>query len=153
MEQSLLHESLTLLDYEAPNQTTLLENLAEVLRAEGFVKDSFARAIIQREEKFPTGLNTPAVQLAMPHADPQHVERAGILVARLKSPIRFKEMGGSGKDVDARLIFMLAVADPKEHLATLGKLMAIFSDGEKLSDVYQTKSKDELIAKLEKILA
>lgn len=153
MEQSLLSDQLILLDYKASDRESLLQSLSEVLQSKGYVKQSFAQAIIAREAQFPTGLNTPGVHLAMPHTDPRHVNRPAILVARLQAPVRFKEMGGSGKDVDAGLIFMLAVTDPKSHLETLRKLMAIFSDQETLLEVYHASTKREILEKLELILA
>ena len=57
-------------------------------------------------------------------------------------------MGNSGKDVEAKLIFMLAVTDPQGHLQTLSKLMAIFSDGEKLTDLYNSLTKQAFIETL-----
>lgn len=153
MIESLLHEELIMLDYTAPNSEVLLGELAQVLKKQGYVKESYAQAVIEREKVFPTGLNTPGVKVVMPHTDPQHVNKPAILVAKLKHPVNFKEMGNSGKDVAAELVFMLAVTDPKGHLETLGKLMSIFSNGEMLLDVYHTQTKQDLIAKLEKILA
>lgn len=153
MRESLLHEDLVMLDYAASGSEDLLEGLAKVLKAQGYVKDSFAQAVIEREKVFPTGLNTPGVKVVMPHTDPKHVNKPAILVAKLRQPVKFSEMGNSGKEVAAQLVFMLAVTDPKGHLETLGKLMAIFSDGEKLLEVYHAKSKQALIAKMEEILA
>jgi len=149
---SLLHEELVLLDYQADDAEMLLTRLAGVLQQQGYVKESYRQAILDREQEFPTGLNTPGVQLAMPHAAPQHVNEAAILVAKLARPVMFKEMGNSGKDVSASLIFMLAVTDPKAHLETLSKLMSIFSQEEKLLDVYQSNDAKALLGKLSAIL-
>lgn len=153
MSESLLHEDLIMLDYAAESGVDLLGELAEILKKEGYVKESYAQAVIEREKNFPTGLNTPGVKVVMPHTDPNHVNKPAILVAKLNHPINFKEMGNSGNDVAAELVFMLAVTDPKGHVETLGKLMSIFSNGEMLLDVFHSKTKQDLIAKLEKILA
>lgn len=151
---SLLHENLVLLDYESEDdRETLLTNLAGVLQREGYVKESYLEAILTREREYPTGLNTPGIKVVIPHAAPQHVNQAAILAVKLKSPVTFKEMGNSGKDVEAKLIFMLAVTDPQGHLQTLSKLMAIFSDGEKLTDLYNSLTKQAFIEKLSRILA
>lgn len=153
MSESLLHDELVLLDCSANDSEELLRKLAAILKEQGYVKDSYAQAIIDREEVFPTGLNTPGTKVVMPHTDPVHVNKAAILVAKLKNPVLFKEMGNSGKSVEAKLVFMLAVTDPKGHLATLSKLMSIFSDGEKLLGLYNAKTKKEMINQLDKILA
>ncbi|CUH97496.1 hypothetical protein P22_3627 [Propionispora sp. 2/2-37] len=153
MSTSLLHEELVLLDYEAEGNEDLIRKLSAILHDKGYVKDSYAQAVVEREEAFPTGLNTLGIKVAVPHTNPEHVKQAAILVAKLLQPVTFKEMGNSGKDVDAELVFMLAVTDPKEHLSTLSKLMGIFSDREKLLDLYQSATKQEIITKLNSILA
>ena len=153
MSESLLHDELVLLDCSAKDSEELLTKLAAILKEQGYVKDSYTQAIIDREKVFPTGLNTPGAKVVMPHTDPVHVNKAAILVARLSQPVLFKEMGNSGKSVEANLVFMLAVTDPKGHLATLSKLMSIFSNGEKLLGVYNSKTKTELIEQLDEILA
>ena len=151
---SLLHENLVLLDYECiGDREAVLKNLAGILQAEGYVKDSYTEAILTREREYPTGLNTPGIKVVMPHAAPAHVNKAAILAVKLKTPVTFKEMGNSGKDVEAKLVFMLAVTDPQGHLQTLSKLMAIFSDGDKLLDLYQSGTKQEFMEKLNRILA
>lgn len=152
MTDSLFHKNLIFLNYESSNQVTLLNEFSQILYEKGYVKNSYAKAIIEREEKFPTGLNTPGVKLAMPHTYPQHVLKSAILVATLKQPIIFKEMGNASNTVNAQLIFMLAVTDPKGHLSILSKLLSIFSDEAKLSDIYHTQDKIALIEKLNKIL-
>ncbi len=148
----MLHENLIFLNYKADNQEQLLTDFAKVLQEQGYVKDSYAKAIIERETEYPTGLNTPGIKLAMPHTYPQHVIKPAILVATLQNPVAFKEMGNSGNTVEAKLIFMLAVTDPKGHLEILSKLMSIFSQEDKLLDIYNSSSPKELISKLDKIL-
>lgn len=149
---SLLHEDLIFLDYQAKDTVTLLTELATVLEKKGYVKSSYVQAILKREEEFPTGLNTPGVPLAMPHAAAEHVYKPAVLVARLQTSVQFKEMGNSGKDVQAQLIFMLAVTEPKAHLETLSKLMSIFSKEEKLLAVYHSADEKEMLEKLSAIL-
>ena len=145
---ALLHEDLVLFDVEATDREELLTKLANVLREKGYVKDSYPQAILEREAAYPTGLNTKGVAIAMAHA----VE-AAILVARLKHPVTFKEMGGSGKDVQARLVFMLSVDDPEGHVIMLGKFMSIFCDEEKLVDLYKTNDPKAVVEKLSKVIA
>jgi PTS system galactitol-specific IIA component len=152
MDNSILHKNLIFLNYEATDQLNLLNKFSGILYANGYVKDSYAQAVIKREQEFPTGLNTPGIKIAMPHTYPAHVLKSTILVATLKNPVTFKEMGNSDNNVNAQLVFMLAITDPKGHLSILSKLMSIFSDKEKLSDIYYTDNKMDMIKKLNKIL-
>jgi len=151
--EGLFHENLILLNYEVASKEELLENLSEVLRANGYVKDSFAEGILQREIIYPTGLNTAGVKVAIPHTDAIHVEKPAILVALLNKAVSFKEMGCGVDDVEAKLIFMLAIKDPSRQVQTLGKLMSIFSDSDKLLSIYNSTTTKEVIDKLSQIVS
>lgn len=151
--ESLLYENLILLDYKADSKEELLRNLAAILEDLGFVKESYGQAIIDRENHYPTGLNTLGVKVAMPHTDPIHVHKPAILVAKLTHPIVFKEMGNGVNDVEASLIFMLAITNPERHVTTLGKLMSIFSDKDSLVSLYEAPTKVEVMQKLNTVLA
>ena len=61
-------------------------------------------------------------------------------------------MGNSYNTVPAKLIFMLAVTDPKGHLEILSKLMYIFSQEDKLIYLYNSTQAKEIIDKLNKVL-
>ena len=151
--ESMLHDDLIFLDYPAKEREELLTELIAILEEKGYVRESYREALLTRERKYPTGLNTPGIPLAMPHAEARHVIKPAILVARLQKPVLFKEMGGSGRDVLARFVFMLAVSDPAGHLAMLSKFMSIFSQEEKLKALYAMEDKKALREELEKILA
>jgi PTS system galactitol-specific IIA component len=150
--ESLLDEELVLIDYEAKNKEELLKSLASILHERGYVKESYINGVLERERVFPTGLNTDGVKVALPHTDAKHVNKAVILFAKLKEPIIFKEMGLSGNDVEARLIFMMAVKNPEEQVKCLGNLMSILSKKEMLISLYESSTKSEVIEKLSKVL-
>lgn len=148
----LIKEELIFLDYEASDKEELLQSLSNILREKGYVKDTFASKIIEREKVFPTGLNTGEVQVAIPHTDAIHVENAAIVFVKLKNSVTFKEMGSGVNDVNANLIFMLAVKNPKEQVNVLSKLMSILSNGEILKKLYESKTKEEVYKILSDIL-
>lgn len=153
MSTSMLHEDLVFLNYKATNLENLIRDFSQILYTKGYVKESYASALLSREQQFPTGLNTPGINIAMPHTYPEHVNKPAILVATLDNPIAFHEMGNNNNTVQAKLIFMLAVTDPKGHLEILSKLMSIFSQEDKLLDLYNSSQPKEIIDKLNKILA
>ena len=152
MSTSMLHEDLIFLNYKTTNFKNLIEELSHILYKKGYAKESYASAILEREKHFPTGLKTPGINIAMPHTYPEHVIKPAILVATLENPIDFHEMGNSSNTVPAKLIFMLAVTDPKGHLEILSKLMSIFSQEDKLIDLYNSTQAKEIIDKLNKVL-
>lgn len=150
---NLLHEELVILSYEAKTSEEVLRGLSCILREKGYVKESYTQAIIDREKVFPTGLNTEGVKVAIPHTDAKHVEKPAILVAKLKEPVSFKEMANGVNDVDAKLIFMLAIKNPDEQVKTLSKLMSIFSNKDALLGIYNAASKSEIIKLLSNVLS
>lgn len=141
---TLLNEELIFLDFESANQEELLKELGNFLYSKGYVKESYVDGIIQREKVFPTGLNTLGVAVAIPHTDAKHVNKSALLVAKLKNPICFKEMGNGINDVYVKLIFMLAIKNPDEQLKTLSKLMSIFSEEKTLLNIYNAKIKKDI---------
>ena len=151
--ETMLHEDLIYMEYPSKERETLLKELSDILKEKGYVKDSYQEAILEREQKYSTGLNTPGIPLAMPHAEAEHVKEPAILVAKLTEPVVFKEMGNSGNDVPAKFVFMLAVSNPEGHLATLSKFMSIFSQEDKLRALYAINDKKLLMTELGKILA
>lgn len=148
----LLHEDLIFIDYEVENQKQLLVNLSEVLIKKGYVKKSYKKGILDRENIFPTGLNTEGIKVAIPHTDARHVNVPAIAIVKLKNSVAFKEMGNDTSTVEASLIFMLAIKNPEEQINTLSRLMTIFSDGNILKNIYMSKSSEEIIEKLKPVL-
>ncbi|GLC31821.1 PTS sugar transporter subunit IIA [Clostridium omnivorum] len=149
---ALLNEELILMDYGANNKEELLRGLGTILREKGYVKNTYIDGLLEREETFPTGLNTPGVSVAIPHTYAIHVEKPVILIAKLNKPVVFKEMGSGENDVEAKLIFMLAIKNPDQQVITLSKLMSIFSKEETLLEIYNAKEKHDIYLTLKKVL-
>lgn len=152
MEDNLLHEELIFLNYEASDREELLRKLSSELEKGGYVKESYVKGILDREKVFPTGLNTEGVKVALPHTDAVHVNKAAIVIAKLKEPVVFKEMGFGEKDVEAKLIFMMAVKNPSEQVTTLSRLMSILSNKETLTTLYACTTSSAVIDILTKVL-
>jgi galactitol PTS system EIIA component len=125
---SVFDPAFVRIDVAADDATSLLSTMADELHAAGIVKETFKDALLAREEKFPTGLPTQVMQVAIPHTDVEHVERSFISVARLAQPVAFHEMGANARTVDVRLVCMLAVADKSSQVGTLQALIGMFSD-------------------------
>jgi PTS system galactitol-specific IIA component len=146
---TLFHPQLIIFDIEARDSLDLLRQLSSKLLEKGYVKESFEEAIIEREKRFPTGLPTQGIMVALPHTDPQYVIKPGILIANLKKPVIFKEMGNGVKDIPAELIFMLAVDKPEKQIEVLKKLMNIFTKKEVLLSIKNAKNEAAMLDILE----
>ncbi len=135
---TIFDPKLILFDVEAEDSTELLRKLSFKLLEEGYVKESFEEAVIEREKVYPTGLPTPGIMVAIPHTNPEHVLKPVILFANLKKPVMFKEMGEGTNDIPAELVFMLAVENPSKQIEILKNLMGIFSKKEVLLSIKES---------------
>ncbi|WP_152657107.1 PTS sugar transporter subunit IIA [Oceanobacillus sp. CFH 90083] len=141
----LFDEQLVHFDCEAASSEELLEKMANRLEKKNLVKDSYKRAIIEREHKFPTGLPTKVIKIALPHTDVEHVHQSCISIAKLKEPVQFREMGNNNSEVAVNLVFMLALNGSQDHLKVIQKLISLFSQEEVMQDLQKASNKNELL--------
>lgn len=123
----MFDEKVILLDLDTIDWRSALNKVANVLITKKIVKTSYKQAIVEREEKFATGLLTQVIGVAIPHTDAKYVNKDQIAFARLKNPVRFKQMGDEST-IEVKLIFMLALKEAHTQLATLQKLMVLFQN-------------------------
>lgn len=138
---------------DAASDLDVLGVLSDRLLAAGHVTDTFAAAVRAREERHPTGLPT-AIAAAIPHTDPEHVERPGLALATLADPVAFGEMGRpGGARVDVRLVVMLVLTDPDRQLAALQLLIARLQDAEAARELLAATDDADLRRRAEHWLA
>ena len=140
-----LKTSLILTDLEAGSSREVFEQLGGLLTEEGYTKDSYVQALIDREKDYPTGLNIGDVGVAIPHTNISHVNKAATAIATLKTPVDWIEMGTEDEPVRARLVFMLAVDDPEAHLAQLQAIVGIIQDQDVLNRIIEQKDPEQII--------
>lgn len=129
-EKIAIKPELVIPELVAADSQDAIRQLGETLVSAGYAKDSYVDVVLEREKNYPTGIEFPLCGVAMPHGEPDEVLGAAIAIGRCVSPVPFKRMEDFSQEVDVRLVAMLAVADPSEHLDVLGKLIAAFSDEE-----------------------
>lgn len=128
IDTTLLKPELVFLDFEATDRLDFFQKLGAELTKRGYVKDTWLDAILEREKNYPTGLACPAISVALPHVDPQHLLKPYIAIVKPTHTIRFDGMAGSG-DVDAQLIINLGVmAHDEEQVGVLQAFLGIFID-------------------------
>ena len=140
-----LNENLIVPDLEAENSEEVFEKLGGLFIAEGYCRDTYVDALKEREKDFPTGINMGTIGIAIPHTDKQHVIKGGVAIGVLKKPVHFFQMGTTDEPVEAKLVFMLAVEDPKEHLVFLQRILAVLQDQAVLARIMETRNKKEII--------
>lgn len=118
--------------FSQTQQEQLLAEMSQVLLENGFVKESFPAAVIEREKNFPTGLPTMGISVAIPHTDSEHVQQAGFLVGVLEKPVTFEIMASNQEYVEVELVFMLAIKEPEQQLTMLQSLIGLCQKEENL---------------------
>lgn len=116
----------------------VLSALADRLCEQGLVKDTYKKAILDREAEYPTGLFTGNINIAIPHADIKHVNKASICVGIIENPIKFHAMDEPANEIDVRLVIMLALTEAHGHIKMLQKVVALIQNQELVKKVMES---------------
>lgn len=151
MDSNGILPELVEVNIEVPDQESVLIKLSRLLYENGFVKESYSRAVIDREKGFPTGLIAKPANVAIPHTDVDHVIKPGIAIGILKTPVKFGLMGSPGETVDVKIVFMLAITDPKMQVHLLSDLTRLFHDQERMTRLTLMKEKEDTVSLIRSI--
>ena len=150
----LLRTEHILLDVDAQDAQDAIQQLTAALVGTGHVLPGFAEDVWQREQTFPTGLPTQPLAVAMPHADPDHVNRSAVCIGVLKSPVRFGQMGTDGSTVlDAHLLFLLAIKEREKQVELIQQVMTLIQSGSLLEELTKAMDVAEALTLIQQTLA
>lgn len=147
-----IDESLTVVGLDGKDKVEVIECLAGLLLRKGYVRDSYLLNVLAREAIMPTGLQTKAGGVAIPHTDCEHVSRSGMAIGLLKSPVNFKNMANPSEDVQVNLVFLLAIAEKQAVIQVLTQLAEMFLDPDVLGQAFGKKDSKELAAYISTVL-
>lgn len=122
----------------------VLSNIADLLCEKGFVKETYKKAILDREAVFPTGLFTGGINIAIPHADVEHVNEASICVGILKEPVQFHAMDEPDNTIDIKLVIMLALKEAHGHIDMLSKIINLIQDQETVKTIIEVEETETI---------
>ena len=92
----------------------LIHDLVTSLTQIGYVKASYEEAILKREIEFPTGLELDGpYNVAIPHAETDHVLKPAIHLAVLDSQILWENMEDPDEKIPIHLVFLLCIKKPE----------------------------------------
>ena len=134
-------------DINAGTSEEVITLLANILRGEKLVKDTYLKNVLEREKVYPTGLPLEGgIDVALPHGDVEHCLGMGMAVGVLEKPVVFYEMGSDPKEhkpVNARIVIALAVNDKKLVVPNLGRIVEnVFMKPEVVKSIVEAR--DEL---------
>ena len=134
----------TELDFKTNAQ--VLTHLNDFLGQQGFVKPSYLKAIFEREESYPTGIDFGFGAIAIPHCDASHAKKPCLYVIKPKNKVVFNQADDDGT-VDAELIIALVVTNPKEQMKLLKALFTSLQD-EHIFNALKNSKNDSDISKI-----
>ena len=134
-----IDKKLILLGVEALDKKTVIDSLGNLLLENGYVKEGFTNAVLEREEKFATVLPT-SIPVAIPHTDPPYCLIPTISIAVLNHPVLFGEMGSNGKQVRVRMVFLLSLTGSSNPVGWLSKLVDFFANDSQMESLLSVKN-------------
>lgn len=147
----LLQPSCVLLNRTFNDSESILRAVGNELEKSGFVKETFTQAAIDREKKLPTGLPLAGgINAAIPHTEIEHVIKPGLGMVTLEKEVNFQNMVNPQEAVPVRLVFVLALEQPKAQIEMLQEIAAILRNPELVKRLLAAKTSDEVIAELVK---
>lgn len=136
-----IDEKLILVNESVENKQDIIKKLGQLLFDQGFVKDTYIQAVLDREIVYPTGLKARVTGVAVPHTDTEHVINPAVAIATLKKPVVFNGMGAPETEVHVSIVLMLAIHDPKEVVNVLRKVIFVIEDDKALTEILAAKEK------------
>ena len=116
------------------SKDALFEAVSKRLLHDGYVKNGYYDALVSREQKYPTGIES-RINLAIPHADPQEVNKSSFVIVTLAEPLQFASMVEPEKLLEVPLVILLVLNDGKDQIAFLQRITDLAGDNEMLGDV------------------
>ncbi len=136
MSENIL-DNILVVRSQKSSRNEVLRELAEAVIKAGFAKEGFYEALLDRENNFPTGLHTDQIEIAIPHADAEWTVKPSVTIGILENPVKFEPMGGTGGEVNAKLVFLLTINDPKEHINFLRVFTNMITETNFLIDLWK----------------
>lgn len=147
----IIHKNLVFPNKKFKNDHDALSFLALEVENAGYARSTYKDAVLAREKIFPTGLPTGKINVAIPHADSEHVITSTLAVMTLREPVDFHNMGEPKSTLPVSIVIMMAIAEPKGQLSMLQKIMGIVQDAEHLKELMKYTTAEELFADLNQI--
>ena len=139
-----VNRDLVIYGLDVDDSEAAIRTIGARLFEKGFVRDTYVDAVSEREKEYPTGLQLESMGVAMPHTTGAHVITPAVCVVKPAKPVMFKHMGTIEPEVQAEMIFMMAIKDPNAQLETLQKMMSVFTNAEAMTAFRAASSEEEL---------
>lgn len=148
--KEMVRQDLIITELECNDCNMALVTIADLLYEKGVVKDSFKEALLLREKEYPTGLPLGEINIAIPHAQHQHVNEQAIALAVLKNPVDFNSMEDRDEMISIKLVVCLAMCKDDTNVKILPELIKYFTNNENVKNILNCKTPVEIIDVIQK---
>ncbi len=146
----VIEKDLIFLDVDVNNKNELFGFMSRELLKKGYVCNTYEEKLMEREESYPTGLKLTTMGVAIPHANTEYSKANKFIVLNLKKQIEFKNMEDES-NVNVCLVIGLVFNDKDKHMDNLMKLSLLLQNEEKLKEIKEAGTKDEVYKTLEMV--
>lgn len=143
MLKDLIKEDLIFIDQAFDNNVDLFNHIQD--NASDYVTELFATKLAEREAQFPTGLELTGANVAIPHTDPEYVDKQFIALYTLEDKVAFKRMDDPSNETKVSVVFVLGLNEPHAQLEVLQELMGKLQDESFINQLVNTKNKNEIL--------
>jgi len=150
--EEVVNEELVFVQESFGDYKEVIRYLSTHLREKDFVKQEFMNEVLKRELKNPTGLYLGDINVAIPHTEAKYVNKSGIAIATLKTPIKFRKMDDPEETIPVHIVFLIAVNNPKNYVKLLSKLTSSFSDKVFVKSLYSTRDSTEFVELIKNVI-
>lgn len=145
----MLQPELVFLNIDAKDRKNLYKQIAEKLMKLGYVKDTYESALNKREDEFPTGVVSEHISIALPHANPENINKPFVAIVTTKNLIELLQMGYNTKE-ETKTFFFLGIQHSDDQLTLLQKFMALIQDKDFVDDFESITDESEMFQYIEK---
>lgn len=143
-----------ILGIDAANASEVIRSIGGKLLAAAYVRETFIEAVLEREKTIPTGLPLSGKHnAAIPHTDVEHVIKPGLGMATLVKPVVFNNMISPEETVEVRLVFVLALEQPKSQIEMLQEVAQVLQRPDLVEALIQAKTLQQVYEALKNPIA
>lgn len=142
---NMIDRDLILINNKSKTKHQLFKNVSDILNKKNIVKDSYYNALLEREKKFPTGINTEPINVAIPHTDNKYINKSSLMIVKMNDPVIFNQMDDKNKKVNAEVVFFILINEKEKQSEFLGKLIMAFQNPEFLKSIKESNDKKVIL--------
>lgn len=121
------------------------EFICQHLKKENKIDNKYLDSIKNREKKFPTGLKTGKICVAIPHTDYQHSKTTQLVITTLSEPLKFHKMDDPKNFCNVSIIIQILFNTPEKQLILLKDLMRLIQNQTFLQDIKNAETKKQVL--------